>query len=266
MVLSDADIKIAIEKREIIIEPLDVSAIQPASVDLRLGSELRVFDNHKFSVIDPMRSMPDLTRMVEIDELNPFVLHPGEFALGVTLEYIVVPDDVVARLDGKSSLGRLGLVVHSTAGFVDPGWNGRLTLELSNLANLPIYLYSGMKVSQISFMQLSSPSKRPYGSKGLGSKYQGQQGPVPSHYHENYYQGKNKKIANSQRSSDTDLRAWLKSSKFKGSIVLFSDALGCKPKTVESWIYGRSVPSRKHWPQLYRITGLNDFASIDFAF
>ena len=141
MVLSDADIKIAIEKREIIIEPLDDSAIQPASVDLRLGSELRVFDNHKFSVIDPMRSMPDLTRMVEIDELNPFVLHPGEFALGVTLENIVVPDDVVARLDGKSSLGRLGLVVHSTAGFVDPGWNGRLTLELINLANLQIYLY-----------------------------------------------------------------------------------------------------------------------------
>jgi dCTP deaminase len=206
MVLSDSDIKTAIEKGEIIIDPLDDSAIQPASVDLRLGSELRVFDNHKFPVIDPMKPMPDLTRMVEIDELIPFVLHPGEFVLGVTMENIVVPNNIVARLDGKSSLGRLGLVVHSTAGFVDPGWSGRLTLELSNLANLPIYLYSGMKVSQISFMKLTSPSRKPYGSKGLGSKYQGQQGPVPSQYYENYNREPNKDILHSQKSSDTDLK------------------------------------------------------------
>jgi dCTP deaminase len=206
MVLSDSDIKTAIEKGEIIIDPLDDSAIQPASVDLRLGSELRVFDNHKFPVIDPMKPMPDLTRMVEIDELIPFVLHPGEFVLGVTMENIIVPNNIVARLDGKSSLGRLGLVVHSTAGFVDPGWSGRLTLELSNLANLPIYLYSGMKVSQISFMKLTSPSRKPYGSKGLGSKYQGQQGPVPSQYYENYNREPNKDILHSQKSSDTDLK------------------------------------------------------------
>jgi dCTP deaminase len=206
MVLSDSDIKTAIEKGEIIIDPLDDSAIQPASVDLRLGSDLRVFDNHKFPVIDPMKPMPDLTRMVEIDELIPFVLHPGEFVLGVTMENIIVPNNIVARLDGKSSLGRLGLVVHSTAGFVDPGWSGRLTLELSNLANLPIYLYSGMKVSQISFMKLTSPSRKPYGSKGLGSKYQGQQGPVPSQYYENYNREPNKDILHSQKSSDTDLK------------------------------------------------------------
>ena len=149
MVLSDRDIRRDLSGGKLRIDPLGEGAVQPASVDLRLGRELLVFQNHLMPYIDIKQPMSHLTSPVEIDEINPFVLHPGEFVLGVTLEYVVLPDDLVGRLDGKSSLGRLGLVVHSTAGFVDPGWKGNLTLELSNLANLPIYLYFGMKVSQI---------------------------------------------------------------------------------------------------------------------
>ena len=186
MVLSDRTIREELERGQIVVEPLDDSAIQPASVDLRLGRKLRVFQRHRLQVIDVKQEMAHLTEVVEIDEVNPFVLHPGEFALGVTLEDIRLPDDIVGRLDGKSSLGRLGLVVHSTAGFVDPGWQGHLTLELSNLATLPINLYYGMKVSQISFLRLTTPAEHPYGSAGLGSKYQGQDEPTPSRYYLNY--------------------------------------------------------------------------------
>ncbi|MBI3953423.1 MAG: dCTP deaminase [Chloroflexi bacterium] len=191
MVLSDADILKELKAGRIIIEPLDSSAlpddaVQPASVDLRLGRKLRVFKQHTQGFIDVKQEMPHLTEMVEIDEVTPFYLHPGEFALGVTWERVGLPTDIVGRLDGKSSLGRLGLVVHSTAGFVDPGWQGCLTLELSNLSPLPITLYYGMKVSQISFMRLTSPAHHAYGSKKLGSKYQGQDEPVPSRYYLNY--------------------------------------------------------------------------------
>lgn len=180
MVLSDRDIRRALAIGRLVIDPLSDKAIQPASVDLRLGHQVLVFQNHRGPYIDVKNDMEGLTHPIAINEDNPFVLHPGEFVLGATLEHVAVPDDIVARLDGKSSLGRLGLAVHSTAGFVDPGWKGNLTLELSNLATLPIYLYYGMKVSQISFMRLTSPADNPYGSPVLGSKYQNQFGPAAS--------------------------------------------------------------------------------------
>ena len=170
----------------IVIDPLDERMVQPSSVDLRLGRFFRVFLNHTTRVIDVKENQEDLTPLVEIKEEDVFVLHPGEFVLGSTAERVQLPNDLVARLEGKSSLGRLGLLIHSTAGFVDAGWNGHLTLELSNVANLPITLYPGMKIGQISFLRMTTPADVPYGSKAVGSKYQGQQGPTPSRYYENF--------------------------------------------------------------------------------
>ena len=178
-VLSDQTIKERMAKCEIVVEPLGDNAIQPASVDVRLDEHLLVFRNSRHPYIDVRKEQPDLTEMEIIGE-EPFMLHPGEFILASTLEWIGVPDDVVARVEGKSSLGRVGLLIHSTAGYVDPGWAGRLTLELSNVANLPIALYAGMKIGQISFLALSTPADNPYGSRKLGSKYQGQAMPVAS--------------------------------------------------------------------------------------
>lgn len=185
-VLSDRSIRKELAAGTIAIEPLAKDALQPASVDLRLGRQFRVFRNSRIPYVDVKREYPDLTELVEIDEERPFVLHPGEFALAVTLERVRLPDFIVGRLEGKSSLGRLGLLIHSTAGYVDPGWDGALTLELSNVANLPIALYYGMKVSQISFLRLTEPAEHPYGSQAAGSKYQGQEGPTPSRYYLNY--------------------------------------------------------------------------------
>jgi len=185
-VLSDRTIREEIEAGRIRVEPLGEGAIQPASVDLRLGHQFRVFRNSGIPFIDVKREYPDLTELVEIDGDQPFILHPGEFALAVTYERVTLPDDVVGRLEGKSSLGRLGLLIHSTAGYVDPGWDGALTLELSNVANLPITLYHRMKVSQISFLRLTEPAENPYGTKAAGSKYQGQEGPTPSKYYLNF--------------------------------------------------------------------------------
>lgn len=186
MVLSDRTIRRRLAAGDIVIDPLGANAIQPASVDLRLGNLFRVFRNSQVPFIDVKREYPDLTELVEIDDEKPFVLHPGEFALAVTFERVRIPSDIVGRLEGKSSLGRLGLLIHSTAGYVDPGWDGALTLELSNVANLPIMLYHGMKVSQISFLELSEPAEFPYGSKEAGSKYQHQVGPTPSKYYLNF--------------------------------------------------------------------------------
>ncbi|MBE7519729.1 MAG: dCTP deaminase [Thermoflexaceae bacterium] len=186
MVLSDRTIRREIEAGNIVIDPLGENAIQPASVDLRLGNLFRVFRNARIPFIDVKQEYPDLTDLVEIDDQKPFILHPGEFALAVTHERVKLPDFIVGRLEGKSSLGRLGLLIHSTAGYVDPGWDGALTLELSNVANLPITLYYRMKVSQISFLQLTEPAEHPYGSKQAGSKYQGQVGPTPSKYYLNF--------------------------------------------------------------------------------
>jgi dCTP deaminase len=187
-VLSDRSIKEEIASKRLVIDPWDERYLQPASVDLRLGREFRVFRNYRLPYIDVKQEMPHLTELISIDEVNPFILHPDEFVLAVTLERVEVPDDLVGRLDGKSSLGRLGLIVHSTAGFVDPGFKGRLTLELRNISNLPITLYSGMPVSQISFNRLTTAVDQAYGSKPGGSKYQGQDGPEPSRYYLNYRQ------------------------------------------------------------------------------
>ena len=186
MVLSDHTIKEELEKGRIVIDPLDPADIQPASVDLRLDRKILVFSNSRRPHIDVRMGMDDLTETVRIEDEIPFILHPGEFVLGSTLEHIELPDDLVARLEGKSSLGRIGLVIHSTAGFVDPGWKGHLTLELSNLARLPITLYYGMKIGQISYLRLTTPADRLYGSEGLGSKYQGQTEPTASRFSQEF--------------------------------------------------------------------------------
>lgn len=184
--LSDIDIKNSIKNNEIEISPLIEDYIQPSSIDLRVGADFRVFENHKYSHIDPKAQQDDLTSLVTATVEEPFVLHPGEFVLGTTFEKVSLSNKVVARLEGKSSLGRIGLLIHSTAGFVDPGFSGYLTLELSNVANLPIKIYPEMKIGQISFYYLNSPSESKYGSETYGSKYQGQEGPTPSRSHTDF--------------------------------------------------------------------------------
>ncbi len=181
-VLSDRDIRAALQAGRVRIDPYDASCLQPSSVDLHLDADFRVFRNNRYPYIDVRAPQPDLTELVTIEADEPFILHPNEFVLGQTLEWVELPDDLVARIEGKSSLGRLGLLIHSTAGYVDPGWKGNLTLELSNVANLPIALYRGMKIGQISFFKMSSPVERPYGSRELGSKYQGQSSPTESKF------------------------------------------------------------------------------------
>ncbi|MGZ4339076.1 MAG: dCTP deaminase [Gaiellaceae bacterium] len=186
MVLSDRTIATLIAGGRIGIDPYDEALLQPSSVDVRVDQTFRVFHNARYPYIDVKQHQEALTEVVEITGDEPFILHPGEFVLGSTLERITLPDDLVARLEGKSSLGRLGLLIHSTAGFIDPGFDGHVTLELSNVANLPITIYYGMKIGQISFMQMTEPAAAPYGSSQLGSKYQGQRGPTPSRYWQNF--------------------------------------------------------------------------------
>ena len=186
VVLSDGEIRRLLEAGRIGIEPFDESLMQPSSVDVRADRYFRVFRNSRYPYIDVKREQEELTELVEVADGEPFILHPGEFVLGSTLERVTLPDDLVARLEGKCSLGRLGLLIHSTAGFIDPGWDGHVTLELSNVANLPITIYPEMKIGQLSFVRLSEPAERPYGSAGIGSKYQGQRGPTPSRYWRNF--------------------------------------------------------------------------------
>jgi len=186
MILSDKTIREEIAAGRIVIDPFDERCVQPSSVDLHVDAEFRVFQNNRYPFIDVMKEQPDLTELVEVKQGEPFILHPGEFVLGSTLERIATPEDMVARLEGKSSLGRLGLLIHSTAGYVDPGWDGYLTLELSNVANLPITIYPGMKIGQISFFMLTTPAEVPYGSKSTKSKYQGQRGPTASRFFEEF--------------------------------------------------------------------------------
>ena len=269
MVLSDRDIRRQIVQGRIVIDPYDDDAVQPASVDLCLGSPLLVEDRARIeargqsSFIDPRESNNDMWLSREIDEHIVYELQPGEFALGITAENVEIPDDIVGRLDGKSSLGRLGLVVHSTAGFVDPGWKGRLTLELSNLSSIAIKLSLGMKISQISFVWLSSPAERPYGSEGLNSKYQGQMQPVPSLFHLNYVADSiddtRKETLN--RNVNPELRAWYQASEFRGNVGKLATELEVNQKTVEDWVYGRFRPSIRHYPALYRLTGLSEYAT-----
>jgi dCTP deaminase len=190
VVLSDRDIRAEIEAGRIVIDPFVPDAVQPSSVDLHLDNRFRVFRNSRYPYIDVREEQPELTELVQIGGDEPFILHPGEFVLGSTLERVQLPDDVVARLDGKSSLGRLGLLIHSTAGFVDPGWDGNLTLELSNVANLPITLYDGMKIGQISFQRMSSTVDVAYGDARLGSRYRGQRDPTASLYHRDFERGR----------------------------------------------------------------------------
>ncbi|MEZ0164904.1 dCTP deaminase [Kineococcus sp. LSe6-4] len=180
MLLSDRDIRAQLDSGRIALAPSEPSMVQPSSVDVRLDRFFRLFDNHRYSVIDPAQEQPDLTRLVETPADEAFILHPGEFVLGSTYEVVTLPDDISARLEGKSSLGRLGLLTHSTAGFIDAGFSGHVTLELSNVATLPITLWPGMKIGQLCFFRLSSPAEQPYGSGAAGSRYQGQRGPTPS--------------------------------------------------------------------------------------
>ena len=187
MLLSDRDIRAEIDQQRIQLDPWDEAMVQPSSVDVRLDRFFRLFDNHKYPHIDPAQDQPDLTRLVEVKSDEPFVLHPGEFVLGATYELVTLPDDIAARLEGKSSLGRLGLLTHSTAGFIDPGFSGHVTLELSNVATLPITLWPGMKIGQLCFFRLSSPAEHPYGSQRYGSRYQGQRGPTASRSAANFH-------------------------------------------------------------------------------
>jgi dCTP deaminase len=191
-VLSDRDIRAAIVAGEVRIDPYDPRDLQPSSVDLHLDRSFRVFRNNRYAYIDVRTPQPDLTELLRVDDDEPFILHPGEFVLGQTVEWVELPNDLVARLEGKSSLGRLGLLIHSTAGYVDPGWKGNLTLELSNVANLPIALYHGMRIGQISFFRMSSPVDRPYGSVELGSKYQGQSEPTASAFHRDFAEARSR--------------------------------------------------------------------------
>jgi dCTP deaminase len=186
VVLSDNTIRAEIDAGRIVIDPYDESLVQPSSVDVRVDNRFRVFNNSRYPYIDVRQPMEDLTEPVVIEGEEPFILHPGEFVLGQTLERVTLPNDLVARLEGKSSLGRLGLLIHSTAGFVDSGFSGNLTLELSNVANLPITIYPGMPIGQMSFMRMDGPVERPYGSQETGSKYQGQAEPTPSRFYLNF--------------------------------------------------------------------------------
>ena len=187
MLLSDRDIRAELDASRVVLDPYDPSMIQPSSIDVRLDRFFRLFDNHRYPHIDPSTEQPDLTRLVETPADEPFVLHPGEFVLGATYEQVTLPDDIAARLEGKSSLGRLGLLTHSTAGFIDPGFSGHVTLELSNVATLPIMLWPGMKIGQLCFFRLSTPAENPYGSAVYGSRYQGQRGPTASRSHANFH-------------------------------------------------------------------------------
>ncbi len=190
MLLSDRDISAEIDAGRVKVEPFEPKMIQPSSVDVRLDRFFRVFENHKYSVIDPSIEQFELTREVAVTGDEHFILHPGEFVLASTYEVITLPDDIAGRLEGKSSLGRLGLLTHSTAGFIDPGFSGHITLELSNVANLPVKLFPGMKIGQLCLIKLSSPAQHPYGSAVYGSRYQGQRGPTPSKSWLNFYQSK----------------------------------------------------------------------------
>ena len=187
MLLSDRDIRARIDAGTIALDPYDPAMVQPSSVDVRLDRGFRLFDNHRYPFIDPAESQPELTRLIEVVDDEPFILHPGEFALAATYEVISLGDDVAARLEGKSSLGRLGLLTHSTAGFIDPGFSGHVTLELSNVSTLPIKLWPGMKIGQVCYFQLSSPAENPYGTGDNLNRYQGQRGPTASRSHLNFH-------------------------------------------------------------------------------
>ena len=268
MVLSDVTIQEQMESGRIVVNPLGEGCIQPASVDLRLDKRLLKFFPGAYSHLDVRQDLDALTQAADIPDPAPYILQSQEFILASTLEHIELPDDVVARLEGKSSLGRLGLLVHSTAGYVDPGWKGQLTLEISNVAQVPITLYYGMRISQISFLRLTTPAARPYGSSGLGSKYQGQSGPTAARLHDEFQGGplmpgdnmKNGREARPYPDEPTPLKIWLKDSPFEGDLARFAQVLGSPVKTVEDWVYGRHVPAASNAVKLFELTRLDIYA------
>ena len=268
MVLSDRSIKEEVAKGRIVIEPFDPSCVQPASVDVHLAPPIRVFRPWNYPhYIDLRQSLDGLTEVVDIEEDHYFSLQPGQFVLGSTVEYIVVPDDLMARLEGKSSLGRIGLLIHATAGYVDPGWRGHLTLELYNVSPMPILLYPGMKISQISFHRLTTPAERPYGAPGLGSKYLEQVGPTPTRYYQEYQQPSLMSLSSipvspKQRPSarrTNVLREWLRQSEFEGSVRQFAQVLGIARKTVENWLYRGAEPSLRYRTKVFQATQLAQY-------
>ena len=264
MVLSDRTIKEEMAKGRIVIEPLGEGCIQPASVDLRLDHELRVFlPPETYSLIDIRRDSAELTELVEIPDPMPFVLEPGQFVLASTLEYVELPDDIVARIEGKSSLGRLGLLIHSTAGYVDPGFKGQLTLEISNVAGVRITLFYEMKISQISFLRLSTAAERPYGTPELRSKYQRQVGPTATRTHLDFPEvGRPIRVYPEE---PTPLRKWLDGSEYTGDIGRLANVLQVPSKTVEDWVYGRYFPNPDNRARLFEITRLDEYAPSETA-
>ncbi|MCC3272435.1 dCTP deaminase [Arthrobacter zhangbolii] len=207
MLISDRDIRAEIAENRIALDPYDPAMVQPSSVDVRIDRFFRLFDNHKYAHIDPSQDQSELTRLVEVEPDEPFILHPGEFVLGSTYEQVTLPDDIAARLEGKSSLGRLGLLTHSTAGFIDPGFSGHVTLELSNMATLPIKLWPGSKIGQLCFFRLSSPAEFAYGSGQYGNRYQGQRGPTASRSHLNFHRTNVADDAAVSAAGQTEVRA-----------------------------------------------------------
>ena len=265
VVLSDRSIKEELEKGRLIIKPFDPDCVQPASVDIHLDGKFQVFDDWKFPhYIDLHQSLDGLTREVTVKRGDYFSLQPGRFVLGSTLEFIAIADDLMARLEGKSSLGRLGLLIHSTAGYVDPGWRGHLTLELYNISQMPIHLYPTMKVSQISFHRLTTSAERPYGTAGLKSKYLDQVGPTPTRYHQEFQQPQLMSLSSvpvstkqaTKNQTTSVLRDWLNESKFQGNVRLFSEELNIPQKTVENWIYRDVAVSPKYQAKVFKITHL----------
>ena len=259
MVLSDRSIREALDSGHIVVDPLGEGCIQPASVDIRIDRNIRVFlAPEEYSVVDVRTNLDGITKPSEIPDPAPYVLEPGEFILANTIENVELPDDVVARLEGKSSLGRLGLMVHATAGYIDPGFKGQLTLEISNVARARISIFYGMKIGQISFLRLSTPAENPYGSGALGSKYQGQLGPTPSRLHLDYEPvGRQSR---SYASETTELRRWLEESEYAGSVAKLARVAGVEQKTAEDWVYGRNEPNAGNAAKLYEITRLSKYA------
>ena len=259
MVLSDRSIREALDSGHIVVDPLGEGCIQPASVDIRIDRNIRVFlAPEEYSVVDVRTNLDGITRPDEIPDPAPYVLEPGEFILANTIENVELPDDVVARLEGKSSLGRLGLMVHATAGYIDPGFKGQLTLEISNVARARISIFYGMKIGQVSFLRLSTPAENPYGSGVLGSKYQGQLGPTPSRLHLDYEP--TGRPGRAYAPEATELRRWLEESEYKGSVAKLGRVAGVDQKTVEDWVYGRNEPNAANAAKLYAITGLSRYA------
>ncbi len=269
MILSDVDIKKALDEEHLVMKPpYKEERIQPVSIDLTLGKKLRVFRENRYPYIELKQDQPHLTDEAEIDESIPFYLHTSAFALGITEEWLELPDDLMGRLDGKSSLGRLGLLVHSTAGFIDPGFKGRIVLEFSNVSPLPITLYAGMPIAQISFYELTSPVERPYGHGNRVSKYQNQDGPTPSQYYRNFQgtSGKNTERNRQYPTVANALKTWLHDSIYHGDVGLFADELEVPKKTVEDWVYGRYTPKVSHRAKLHELTQLDMFEPYQHGF